>query len=293
VLIAKRAIKRTAGLASVLLRSTMPAPTRSVGCVLVYHRVSESRVVEHRIDDWNVYPAALERHVASLVETADTVCVSDLLPALAVRPPSARPLACLTFDDGFQNFHDEVLPVLERYGARATVFVVTGYVGSDSPMPFDKWGVRHRRDAPARAWLPLSWPALERCVASGLVEVGGHSHRHVNAASLTDAAMHDEAGQCRALLLEHLGEDHARSFAYPYGSTRLGDVPPAYRAAVRGAGFSVAVTTDLGLAAPDSDPFTLPRIEVYRTDTAAVVQAKVGGSLAPFVATDRLRRARR
>lgn len=292
-LIAKRAIKRTAGVVSVLLSARTRPADAATACVLVYHRVSPVRVTELRLDDWNVSPRLLDRHVASLAQTAEFAFVRDLPERLASDQPLARPLVCLTFDDGFQNFHDEVLPILRRYGAKATLFVVSAYIGASGPMPFDKWGVRHSTRIPAVAWRPIDWPSIERCVASGLVEIGGHSHVHANASHASPSEVTEEASRCRRLLTRRLGANSAVSYAYPYGSTRLGQVPPEYVSAVRDSGYSAAVTTDLGLADRRSNQFTLPRIEVYRSDSPAVVQAKLHGSLAPYRLTDKLRRARR
>jgi peptidoglycan/xylan/chitin deacetylase (PgdA/CDA1 family) len=292
VLIAKRAIKRAAGLASVLLRpAARPAPWPST-CVLVYHRVTSAQVAERQLDDWNVTPAAFERQVAALAETSEFIFVSELRGRLAQAQPS-KPLICLTFDDGYQNFHDDVLPILRRYNAKATTFVVSGYVESEAPMPFDKWGVRHSSDTPAGAWRAMTWCDLEACAKSGLVEIGGHSHRHANAAVAPTAEVIEEPERCRQVLCQRLGDGHARAYAYPYGSSRLGQVTGAYVDAVRNAGFECAVTTDLGLASRESDHYRYPRVEVYRSDGPAVVQAKAGGSLAPFFVTDQLRRAKR
>ncbi len=287
----KHAIKRTAGLASLLLRH---APRRSVlpsACVLMYHRISTLGVIDRQLDDWNVTPASLDSHVASLVETSELVFVRELSSRL--RQPISKPLVCLTFDDGYQNFHDEVLPILRRYGAKATVFVVTGCVGSSEPMPFDRWGIRHAASTPVPAWRPMDWRAIEECAQSGVVEIGGHSHWHHNAATVESNDVAEEPARCRQVLFERLGESHAMSYAYPYGSSRLGQVTPRYVDAVRRAGFQFAVTTDLGLARPTDDPYHYPRVEVHRSDSPAIVQAKVAGSLAPFFVTDRLRRAKR
>jgi peptidoglycan/xylan/chitin deacetylase (PgdA/CDA1 family) len=291
VLMAKRIIKRTAGLASVLLRYPTRPATPSA-CLLVYHRISPVRVTERRLDDWNVRPASLEQHVASLVENSELVFVGDLQQRLR-QPMTTKRLVCLTFDDGYQNFHDEALPILRRYHAKATVFVVSGYVGSSGPMPFDRWGMRHSASTPPVAWRPLTWRALEECAKSGLVEVGGHSHSHANAAVTAPRDVAAEPAHCREVIRQRLGDVHARSYAYPYGSSRLRQVTPEYVTAVQAAGFDCAVTTNLGLATPDSDRYQLPRVEVYRSDGPAVVQAKAAGSLAPLYVTDRLRRATR
>jgi peptidoglycan/xylan/chitin deacetylase (PgdA/CDA1 family) len=44
--------------------------------------------------------------------------------------PTDRPVACVTFDDGFASAHDLALPVLERFSIPATMFVVTGLIDS-------------------------------------------------------------------------------------------------------------------------------------------------------------------
>lgn len=41
------------------------------------------------------------------------------------------PTACVTFDDGYANNFTTALPVLRRYGVPATVYLVTGLVGTD------------------------------------------------------------------------------------------------------------------------------------------------------------------
>lgn len=289
---AKRLVKRAAAWTSVALRP-LAAPPQPSACILVYHRVSRSRVFDPWYDDWNVTPGALDRQVAALAASAELVFLRELRDRLARQLPGAPPLVCLTFDDGYRNFHDEVLPILRRHRAKATAFIATGYVGSDRPLPFDRWGTRHADRAAPAAWQPMGWREIDRCVDSQLVEVGGHSHLHVNAASADSALLCEEAARSREILLRRLGEAHAVSYAYPYGSRRLGQVNAAYVEAVKASGYRLAVSTNPGLVDLRSDPYELPRVEVYRTDGPAAVRAKVAGSLAPYLVTDRLRRSRR
>ena len=50
-----------------------------------------------------------------------------------------RRAVAITFDDGFANLYTHALPVLQRYGLRATVYIITGMVGKTT-----KWtdGIR-------------------------------------------------------------------------------------------------------------------------------------------------------
>jgi peptidoglycan/xylan/chitin deacetylase (PgdA/CDA1 family) len=289
----KRALKQTAGRASAVLAPFVPAPRVPAACILRYHRVARIDVADPWLDTWNVSPDVFERQMAAIAEYADCVRVSDLVGCLSGTVSTGRPVVCLTFDDGFSCFATEVLPVLRRYGLPATAFIVTKYVGTREPMPFDRWGRRHFAHEREEAWRPLGWEEIETSVASGLVEIGGHSHEHRDARDSTASELYEEAGRCRSVLEQQLGARHAAAYSYPYGSTRLGEVPPEYCAAVRSAGFASAVSTDLGLASRESDRFRLPRVEATATDTAATLRAKIHGSLLPLQLTERLRRARR
>ncbi|HEV3469107.1 MAG TPA: polysaccharide deacetylase family protein [Pyrinomonadaceae bacterium] len=285
----KRAVKRTAGWAASL--ETLLAGRREAGgaCVFAYHRVSDVDFVDPRVDDWNVPPATFERQVAALNEFAEIVPLLELPARLRRRAAGARPLVSLTFDDGYASFYKHALPVLKRYGAPATAFVVTGTVGDGRPQPFDDWAVKNEGRTRPDDWRAMTWDELEDCAASGLVHVGAHSHRHLRGSRCTPEQLTEEAARSREVLRERFGDGHARAYAYPYGNSRLGDASAAYAAAVSAAGYEVAVTTDLGLATAASDPLLLPRVEAHALDAPAVLRAKARGALASYRLTDNLR----
>ncbi len=68
----------------------------------------------------------------------------------------------LTFDDARQNFYDTALPVLQEFNARATLFAPTYWMNGPTPD-------RERF---------MSWQQLSDSVATGLVDVESHAHRH-------------------------------------------------------------------------------------------------------------------
>jgi len=70
----------------------------------------------------------------------------------------------LTFDDARLSFHEAALPVLQQFNAHATLFAPTYWIGA--PVR----AADHERF--------MSWEQLRESVATGLVDVQSHAHRH-------------------------------------------------------------------------------------------------------------------
>jgi peptidoglycan/xylan/chitin deacetylase (PgdA/CDA1 family) len=115
------------------------AGVRSPVLVLGYHRVVEDfdRASRHAIPAMLVSRAMLERHLSWVSRTHTFVTLDEAARAMTSDEAPARPLAALTFDDGYADVHDVALPLLDRMGIPATVFVVTDLVGSDALLAHD------------------------------------------------------------------------------------------------------------------------------------------------------------
>jgi peptidoglycan/xylan/chitin deacetylase (PgdA/CDA1 family) len=257
------------------------------GVVLNYHRVTAAAVRDPAVDDWNVPPEVFERHISFLAEHATPVRLVDLHERL-LEPRVTRPIFAVSFDDGYASLYQSALPVLMKHRIPATVFVVTSAVGHSGPMPFDAWSVKHGAHLPPEATRPLTWTELEACVATDLVDVGSHSHRHRNGRDLGPAALAEEAGVSRELLARRLGERAVPLFAYPYGRTRLAQVGNAYAEAVRAAGYAGAFTTDPGVVTARTPRFLAPRLQAYPLDGPLILGAKLRGRLVGYRIADRL-----
>jgi peptidoglycan/xylan/chitin deacetylase (PgdA/CDA1 family) len=187
-----------------------------------------------------VTPDSLERHLAALGEAGyRAVALSELISAA----PEERCVA-LTFDDGFADFHDNVLPVLQVYGARASLFVATGYLGGGAG-----WLQPEGEDGRPM----LDWPQLVAIDRSGLVELGAHSHAHPPLDEVDAARRGAEIRMPRRILEDRL-QVPVRTFAYPFGyhDRRV-------RRAVAAAGYELACEVGDRAASSDDDPLALPR----------------------------------
>lgn len=183
---------------------------------------------------------------------------------LVTRESEDKRLA-VTFDDGYRSVIVTALPVLERLGWPATVFVPPAFMDG---APALRWpGVDHWHQTAHRNELaPLSWTELRRLVARGW-EIGSHSMTHPRLTRLDDDALRGELNASR-LACERQLQQQCASVAYPYG-----DVDSRVVAAAAAAGYSAGATLDSPRLAPLSLAF--PRVGVYRVDQATRFRAKV------------------
>jgi peptidoglycan/xylan/chitin deacetylase (PgdA/CDA1 family) len=192
-------------------------------------------------------PAEFDRQMGALKAAGfATITPDDLLAYLrgeAVNLPD-KPVA-ITFDDGYEDNYTSAFPILEKYGYKATVFMVG--------INFDSKG-------------RLSGRQLGEMTAGGFT-VGAHSMTHPDLTALDAARLKAEVAGSRTKAARATGGE-TRYFAYPGGFYDAGTVE-----AVRAAGFAGAFTVLTGLnRAGYDDPYLLRRIPVFaRTDFARLL----------------------
>lgn len=109
--------------------------------VFCFHDVSPA-VAKHHSPLYSTTPGRFALQLAYLTERFRVVPLDDLL---ADDGGSARPMAAITFDDGFRSVLTDALPVLERHRVPFTVFV-----NGDAVLHNRNWVtdlVLHRADA--------------------------------------------------------------------------------------------------------------------------------------------------
>jgi hypothetical protein len=94
--------------------------------VLMYHGLVGAPLP---VPDWCFLPLSqFEEQMEYLARHCDVVHLEEAFSSDS--RGAGRPRACVTFDDGFASVHDLALPVLERLGIPATVYLVTDLVDS-------------------------------------------------------------------------------------------------------------------------------------------------------------------
>ncbi len=197
----------------------------------------------HSLDDsGSVISVGLSRFTEQMDFLAQSGTEVVALAEVAKRPGSVA----LTFDDGFQNFAQHAMPVLQKHGFPATVFVVSGYCGRHND-----WD---NRTHPIPRLPLLNWKELGALPPE--ISIGAHTvtHRHLSLLSEDDAM--NELRACRQDIEQRLGR-RVEQLAYPYGASS-----PRVRELARSQ-FASAVGTSLAFLTPGVDPMDLPRIDTY------------------------------
>ncbi len=101
--------------------------------ILLYHRVASSSLDPQLLC---VTPEHFGEHLAVLKKYGHPMALRSLVPALknGQRP---RRAFIVTLDDGYADNLHHAKPALERYDVPATVFVTSGYVGSEKEFWYD------------------------------------------------------------------------------------------------------------------------------------------------------------
>lgn len=224
----------------------MPVAAEAPVPVLMYHSVSDAPAPRTRA--LSVRPAMFAAQLRYLRRHGFTgLTFGELCQRRRTRQRlPARPIV-LTFDDGYADFIEEVLPILTEQGFPATLFATTGWLRDSA---------RYAAGPPPGRM--LSWGQVTE-LAAARVEVGSHSHSHAQLDQVSESRLRVELASSRRLLEDRLGLP-VRSLAYPYGysSKRV-------RAVARQLGYLQAAVVANAVAPADCDPFGVPRLTIRRS----------------------------
>jgi peptidoglycan/xylan/chitin deacetylase (PgdA/CDA1 family) len=228
--------------------------------VLMYHRIGEARNAWEQ--KYCVSPERFASQMAALAaQGMRGVSIDDFAAWLDGGPALPAGSILITFDDGFLGVREHALPVLERHGWPATVFLVTDLIGQQ-----DEWT---KADNPDGATYPLLDANDIRDMAARGISFHSHTCSHASLPALDDARLAEELSRSRRYLNETFGYG-SEFLAYPFG--HLDD---RVESAARAAGYRAAFSTQPGFNRPGVNRFRIRRLDVFGTDTPDMLRRKV------------------
>ncbi len=107
--------------------------------ILCYHRILPAgRRPSYAFPDLIVTEDAFRREIESVRAHYDIRTLSEALSILDEQSTRARPLAVISFDDGYRDNHEFAAPILRKLGVPGTFFVIAGLVDSQHRPWYDR-----------------------------------------------------------------------------------------------------------------------------------------------------------
>ena len=125
--------------------------------VIMYHDV-----VKHKTVWFDTTADEFEQQMHWITSEGITpISLDQLYKHLTAGEPIPEKSIVLTFDDNYQGFFDNAVPILEQFKFPAAMFVHTKFVG-------DKQGPHPKMD----------WPTLKQLIKDPLITIGSHTVTH-------------------------------------------------------------------------------------------------------------------
>lgn len=231
--------------------------------ILMYHMISEPKSGAE-FNGLRVSPSQFERQLAWFKSNNWRFVTMDELHEQSA--DLAAKTVALTFDDGFEDNYTNAFPLMKKYGAKGTLYLVADRHDRD-------WSTlkkAHHNNGELKNEAKLSDQQVSEMIDSGVFELGGHTDTHANLSKLSVEAKQTEIATTKTKL-EDLFDTTITSFAYPFGIYSAEDV-----SVVEQAKFKTAVTTANGISRNTTQhPMELPRLKISGKDSFLAFKLRV------------------
>ncbi|MCF2950290.1 polysaccharide deacetylase family protein [Paraglaciecola aquimarina] len=216
------------------LVSTTNTQASDNAVILVYHHVSEDTP-----NSTSVSPRIFEQHMQYLADNHTVLPLKTVIEKLQNQQALPDKTVVITFDDGYQNIHQNAHPILQKFGFHYTIFI--------NPALIDTLNSQ------------LTWQQVKQLQKQN-VSFANHGNAHLHSLQKqTNESKQDwlsrvtkNVTEAEQLLTEKLGYS-LKYFAYPYG-----EFNQAFKQQLTQLGY-VSFAQHSGAIASHSDFSALPR----------------------------------
>jgi len=210
--------------------------------ILCYHQFTHESNPVNRLE---LSSGAFEEQIRYLVaNNYQFLSFSDLAEIMFSGRPVPEKSVVITIDDGYRSVYKVAWPILQKYQAKATLFIYTDFIGAGKA---------------------LNWSQIKEMATSELIEVQSHGKSHTSLSRLPEdknkadyrARVKEEINVSGAALRRHIGAKPIY-LSYPFGNSS----ETAARLLEK-EGYVLAATVTRGDNAVFTDPFLLHRTMIY------------------------------
>jgi peptidoglycan/xylan/chitin deacetylase (PgdA/CDA1 family) len=226
--------------------------------ILMYHHVSPSPGLV------TVSPQTFRDQISGLAQRGYRSASCDDLAAFLGGKPLPAKSVMITFDDGYLDNFVHAHPVLQEFGFKALLFLITGRVGDGAARPTgatpDHRSCVESVKAGRADDVMLRWSEVDLMRSTGSFEFHSHTHMHtrwdreIADPVERDAKLAADLQQSRATLASRTGA------ASPHLCWPQGYYDDRYRQVAKQAGFDYFYTVEKGSCLPSTNHQHIPRI---------------------------------
>ena len=221
--------------AAAIATQTVFAPTELISKnvpVLMYHTSSEYN--PGGLTELYVKPSEFEKQIRYLSDNGYTFCTFDDYYNL----DNINKPVFITFDDGYRENYTEIFPILKKYNAKITLFLIIKSV-TDSNLTKDM---------------------VVEMSDSGLVKFESHTNTHPSLVAISsyDSRLTDEL-QNSKIKIEEITNKKVLALSYPNGefNEKVKEKTKEF--------YLFGVRKDLGMHRTEYDPYEVRRIRISRS----------------------------
>lgn len=185
--------------------------------ILMYHHILKE---ESRLNAYTISPTEFRADLQYIKDNGYTpIVVQDLIDYVKKGAPLPERPIMITFDDGYESFHEYAFPILQEFRFPAVLAVIGKY--ADQYSETDDHHIRYSH---------ATWNQIRQMHDSGLVEIQNHSY-DLHATDKGRQGSKRKPGEnlaaYQSMLTEDLGRVQASckenlgwiptTFAYPFG----------------------------------------------------------------------------
>lgn len=198
----------------------------------------------HKVDNMNISLSVLPDDFAAQMDYLKrndyhTITTNELYASLAGEADLPENPVLITFDDGYKDNYQNAYPILKKYGFKATIFVVTSFMGTQQNY--------------------LTWEQAREMDANG-IDIESHTVTHKSMTELSDDELRAELVNSKKAIEDHLGKQ-VDYIAYPTGTYNL-----HIAQLVKDAGYKAAFTIKYGNVDKASNLYALERVPIFHTE---------------------------
>lgn len=203
--------------------------------ILMYHYVEYVKDEKDTTrKSLNITPDIFEAQIKTLKDNNYMfLTMNDLTNIMEGRLKQPEKAVVITFDDGYEDFYTDVLPILKKYNAKAVQYLISGAINNPNYLKDNQ---------------------IKEIIKSGLVEIGAHSITHNHIKDMPKFLAEREIKESKKAL-ENKFYILITSFAYPYGSFDQQAIDLA-----KEAGYKNAVSTIPGIEESEQNKYFIYRI---------------------------------